>query len=222
MFDEDGFVIKKNFLTEKEINSIRFLTSDYEYPYSKIKSLKFSHVDFDFQKRFMDVGKSIRGKNLNIYMRKVYHKNAFVGAHEGFHQDFFYKQYHGLDNKNFLQCFVALDNLYYAPLNVFKGSHKLGLQDHVKVLERDGNAKFIISPKTLASLENEFLALKLEKGDAIFFDYLLIHGSGSNPSPFNQKRMVVELASENINIKTHGFDRKEFEKQVLSNMLSTK
>jgi len=170
----------------------------------------------------MDVGKGIRGKNLNIYMRKVYHKNAFVGAHEGFHQDFFYKQYHGLDNKNFLQCFVALDNLYYTPLNVFKGSHKLGLQDHVKVLERDGNAKFIISPKTLAFLENEFLALKLEKGDAIFFDYLLIHGSGSNPSPFNQKRMVVELASENLNIKTHGFDRKEFEKQVLSNMLSTK
>src|SRR5210317_1484572 len=165
MFDEDGFVIKKNFLTEKEINSIRFLTSNYEYPYSEIKSLKFSHVDFDFQKKFMDVGKGIRGKNLNIYMRKVYHKNAFVGAHEGFHQDFFYKQ------------------------------------DHVKVLERDGNAKFIISPKTLAFLENEFLALKLEKGDAIFFDYLLIHGSGSNPSPFNQKRMVVELASENLNIK---------------------
>lgn len=151
-------------------------------------------------------------------MEKVIYKSAFEGTHEIYHQDFYYRQGLNIPNSAYMQSFFALHDHDYAPINVFIGSHKKGLQPHRLVLERDGNAKYSISKDILKDFSQDFYPVHLKKGDAIFFDYSLIHGSGSNASPFDQSRLVVQMCSEKLPMIEHGIDRKLYEKHILKTM----
>ena len=110
----------------------------------------------------------------------------------------------------------------YAPLNVFIGSHKKGLLPHRLVVERDGNAKYAISKDILKEIKDTFYPVHLKKGDGIFFDYSLVHGSGSNGSPFDQSRLIVQMCSKKLPTILHGSDRRLYEKDVLEKMLNAK
>ena len=223
LLEKHGFYIRKNILTSEDIESIDYIDKFEEYPYSVIQDSKYSNVKIGFEDKIITEARRYRFKDYKVIMKKVFHKPAFIGAHEPYHQDFFYKQHHGYDSDSFIQCFVALDDLDKAPLTVFCGSHLLGVQPHVPVLERDGKAKYVVAPDILEKYSIHMLTIDwLKKGDAIFFDYNLIHGSASNASDKKQKRMIVEMCDKEIKTMNHGEDRRKFEKSVLQSMLKEK
>ena len=219
--EDHGFTIVKNFLSEDDISKIVYTSSQLEYPFTPLSPKKFSNVSLDTRKIVLKAS-ALRGKNYKVFMEKVFHKLAFEGAHEVYHQDFYYRQGLNIPNSEYLQSFFALHDLDCTPINVFIGSHKKGLQPHRLVLERDGNAKYSISKDILKDFSQDFYPVHLKKGDGIFFDYSLIHGSGSNSSPFDQSRLIIQLCSKKLPEITHGSDRKLYEKSVLKSMYKLK
>ena len=94
---------------------------------------------------------------------------------------------------------------------MFVGSHKKGLLKHETILERDGIAKYIIPQFELRQIKNSFKSLKLKRGDVVFFNYLLVHGSASNASPCNQRRAILQFCTKDVSSINHGDDRRERE-----------
>lgn len=219
--EDHGFTIVKNFLSEDDISNIVYSSPQLEYPFTPLSPKKLSNVSLDTRKIVLKAT-ALRGKNYKVFMEKVYHKLAFEGAYEAYHQDLYYRQELNVPNSEYLQSFFALHDLDYAPLNVFIGSHKKGLQPHKLVLERDGKAKYAISKDILEDFKDDFFSVQLKKGDGLFFDYSLIHGSASNASPFDQSRLVVQMCSKKLPEITHGSDRRLYEKSVLKKMLKQK
>tara|TARA_Y100000114_G_scaffold74345_1_gene68187 strand:+ start:457 stop:1140 length:684 start_codon:yes stop_codon:yes gene_type:complete len=219
--EEHGFIIIKNFFSEEELNSIEYLDKYFEYPYTPLAPTKFSNVMIDTKKVLLKAT-ALTGKKYKPFMGKFYHKSAFEGSHEIYHQDYYYRQALNIPNSEYLQTFFAMHDHDYAPLNVFIGSHKKGLQPHRLVMERDGNAKFAISKDILKHFKNDFYPVKLKKGDGIFFDYSLIHGSGSNGSPFDQSRLIIQMCTQKLPKIEHGSDRRLYEIDTLQKMIDAK
>lgn len=218
--NEHGFVLVENFYSEKEINSFRFLKTDLEYPQQDTIA-KGAEIAFDFNK-VRDFAKTLTGKSYYIFMQKVNFKPAFIGSHEIYHQDYYYRQNMGVDSEEFLQVFIALEDLNHAPLNVFSGSHKLGLLKHTMCLERNGKAKYRIENHELNKIKDRFKTIHMKKGSALFFNYKLVHGSSSNFSPIDQPRAIVQLCTNKIENIIHGSDRRDFEIKMLKSFLDEK
>lgn len=218
---EHGFCLVEKLLSDSTLRNFVPLDMTKEFSYINMSPPKFSNIDCPDDKIVQKI-KDITGSNYKCFMKKQYHKTAFIGSHEGYHQDFFYRQNLGISSHKFLQCFIALDDLDYCPLNVFIGSHKKGLLEHETLIERDGKAKYIIPQQVLRQFKNDFLSIKLKRGDALFFNYLLVHGSASNASPFNQRRAILQYCTEEVKPISHGDDRRDTEIKILKQFLDEK
>ena len=219
--EEHGFTIVKGFFSDEELDSIEFLNKFYEYPLTPLSPPKFSNIEFDTEKIVLK-SKALRGKDYKVFMKKFYYKTAFEGSHEIYHQDYYYRQGLNIPSSEYLQCFLAIHDHEHAPLNVFIGSHKKGLQAHRLVMERDGNAKYAISNDILKEFKDDFYSVKLKRGDGLFFDYSLVHGSGSNGSPHDQSRLIVQLCTKDLPQIHHGSDRRLYEIDSLQKMIDAK
>ena len=217
---EHGFVLVENFYSNKEIESFKFINSDFEYPFQD-EEAKGAEITFDFSK-VKQYADRLTNKNYHIFLQKINYKSSFVGSHEIYHQDYFYRHSTNIDSEEFLQAFIALEDLNYAPLNVFVGSHKKGLLPHIMCLERNGNAKYIVKKEILNSMRRSFKAIKMKKGSALFFNYKLVHGSGSNASPYNQPRAIIQLCTQKIENNLTWLDRRDFEVNILKKFLDEK
>lgn len=218
--EKHGFTVVENLYSYDEIASFEPYKFDDEFPFQD-GDPKSAYLDFDFSKT-VEIANSLRNKSFSIYLQKMYFKTAFESSYEMYHQDFFHRQNDGFANDNFLQVFIALEDLDHAPLNVFVGSHKRGLMPHTLGMERQGLGKYRIRNSVLREQADSFTPIKLKKGSAIFFDYLLIHGSASNCTPFDQPRAVVQLTENDLGNVIHGSDRRNFEIDILEKMLAKK
>jgi len=218
--EKDGFTVVENFFSQAEIDSFEFENYGDEFPLQPGEK-KFAEIKYDFSK-VVEKANKLFDANYSIFMQKIYFKSAFEGSHEVYHQDYFYREAQGLPNDNYLQCFIALEDLDYCPLNVFQGSHKLGVLPHTLGVERNGEAKYRLKKETLDPIKDSFLSLNLKKGSIVFFDYCLAHGSCSNATPFGQTRAVVQLTKNPIPPIKYGSDRRDFEAKVLNEFLANK
>lgn len=218
--NEHGFVLVENFYSEKEIKLLEFFNTDLEYPHQD-EIIKGAELSFDFYK-IRNFAETLTDKKYHIFMQKVNFKPCFIGSHEIYHQDYYYRQKTGIDSEEFLQVFIALENLDHAPLNIFVGSHKLGLLKHIMCVERNGKAKYRIENQELLKIKDSFKTIHMKKGSALFFNYKLVHGSSSNSSPFDQPRAIVQLCTQELNDIVHGSDRRAFEIKTLKSFLDEK
>lgn len=221
-----GYVVIKNYLSDKEISGIKgsFIPELYEYPYSEESSPKVGYAEIN-ETRILATAKELTGKNYRAWYKKVSVKAAYEGYQEPYHQDFFYRKDAGISNDSYLQCFIALDDLKYSTLNVFEESHKLGLLKHVIGLERNGFSKFRIPVDVLQDMQDKFTPLVLNKGDLVLFNYLLVHGSSSNSYPDSQYRAIIQLVEKDKEFSNIGKDfeyRKNIEISILTKMLQDK
>lgn len=191
---EHGFYISEKLLDDDLLKQFVPVDMVNEFSYIDMSPPKFSNIDCP-EDTILEKITEITGKNYKCFMKKQYHKTAFIGSYEGYHQDFYYRQTLGIDSNEYIQCFIALDDLDYCPLNVFVGSHKKGLLKHETILERNGKAKYIIPQFELRQIKNSFKSLSLKRGDVVFFNYLLVHGSASNASPYNQRRAILQFCT---------------------------
>lgn len=217
---ENGYAVVKNMLSSKDIDNLIYQNIHPEYPFQS-NDPKVAEINYNFNK-LVDFANKAMNKDYKVFMQKIYFKNKFIGDYEVYHQDYFFRTSLKIPASEYLQVFIALENLYYTPLNVFTGSHKLGLLPHIDCLEKTGNAKYRIPNEILNTYKDSFTSIHLKKGSAIFFDYRLIHGSGSNATPFDQPRAVIQLCTHTIDKINHGSDRRKFEIDILNKLLQSK
>lgn len=131
--------------------------------------------------RFTSVAQAIIGPDVQLHHTKMFIKPPEQGARFPMHQDYPYFPH---ERDSMIAAILHLDD---APvekgcLRVVPGSHKLGPlpavgeDRHVEGYEID-----------------EALALPAKAGDVVFFNYLLIHGSGPNLSSEARTTLLVQM-----------------------------
>jgi len=114
---------------------------------------------------------------------------------------------------DFLQIYIALDSesVDNGGLRVVPGSHRLGYVDHQDFLSPLLTHKRTIPSVVLEAIVSEcgLVNLTLEPGDAVVFNSLVVHGSGSNAS--NKRRRSIVMQAQ---LKESPWASQKFEEEV--------
>jgi len=149
----------------------------------------------------------------------VVDKAAFIGPDVEYHQEFFnintYAPGYSADKNldNFLQLFIALDDhtLENGPLYVFKGSHKEGLLDHEDMISPNLKHKRRVTYRELHRISNKYPLepVLLKKGDALFFNHLIVHGSPTNCSRLRRRAFLLQFRIDSLKKDNKLFEEEE-------------
>ena len=143
--------------------------------------------------KMIQIASQLAGDEVYIWGSLVNLKNPWYGRVDYYHQDFANYKPRGYTKPSVVNCFTFLDqhNINNAPLNIFPGSHKEGLLDHLSVFDVNGMHKLVVDPKDLNRAYKKYghKVIESEPGDVLYFHSLLIHGSNHNFSP--NPRMII-------------------------------
>ena len=147
--------------------------------------------------RFTGVAADVMGTpNVQLHHTKMFIKPPEKGSPFPLHQD---APYFPHDKHSMIAAILHFDD---APLErgcvrVVPGSHKLGILDH----SSDGGWHLPFDKYPIESA----IACEAEAGDALFFSYLTIHGSGINVSSEARTTLLVQMRdpTDPPTIKTH-------------------
>ncbi|CAN5536385.1 phytanoyl-CoA dioxygenase family protein [soil metagenome] len=135
--------------------------------------------------RMTDYAAAMMGsENVQLHHSKMFIKPPEKGSPFPMHQDApFFKH----DNDSMMAVIFFFDDapLEKGCLRVVPGSHKLGMLEHIG----DGGWHL---PYEQYPVENA-LPLPAKAGDAVFFNYLTIHGSGINVSEEARTTILVQM-----------------------------
>ena len=110
--------------------------------------------------------------------------------------------YTSKDYKKFMQIFIALENQTKdnGRLRIIPKSHTLGELPNEDFLSSSFSHKRRTKQFYLFKAAKKFgvLDVDLKKGDAIFFNHLLIHGSSNNISSTSRFAIVLQAREKNI------------------------
>ncbi len=135
--------------------------------------------------RLTDAASAVMGTpNVQLHHTKMFIKPSEKGSPFPMHQDapFFPHQQHSM-----IAAIIHFDDapLEKGPVRVVPGSHKLGMLPH---LSEGGHH---LDPADYPV--EEALPLPAEAGDAVFFSYLTIHGSGLNVSDEARTTLLIQM-----------------------------
>jgi len=238
-FNKNGFVLIKNFyhkpeiqkslkIFKKKIKNIEKRSTWIEKePGNELSVYSLKQNDdylnkFAASERLLKHAKLLVKKDLFVSYAKCNLKQPWSGTVEYFHQDAIYTKPRC---KNINEMVMAMVMMEYhtdenACLQLFAGSHKLGLLDHELFININGLSKFTISAEKLTNVEKKYKIKKIiaKPGDVLFFHPLVIHGSNHNLS--KKGRMIIltqlnaygnELSSVRKNIIKYNIKRSKFE-----------
>ena len=209
-YDEDGFVLIKNFIKRKDCkNALDWLKRKNKKKLVKSWTEKEPGVEAAVyfvvhkkqnqisnlvnDKKIMKFASYLANDDVYIYSSKVNFKAAWCGAVEYYHQDLVYWRDRGYPREDMLSTMIMLEphNIYNAPLHVFPGTHKVGFIKHEPFININGLAKFMIPPKKLDMLKKKYglKVIDAKPGDVLLFHMGLVHGSAHNIS--SKSRMVI-------------------------------
>ena len=218
-FNDDGFVVIRNLiskqkiiLVKKEISKIsKILIKHYQAPYVHLTSdLKLNtahHLNKIFPKsKLMNLSKNIQINKLlekkfkeKISMQnfEIFAKPKKTGKRVPFHQDNFYWN---IKNQKAANLWIALNKVDQnnGGLIYFKGSHKIGLQKHVKSNIAGSSQK--IQKSVIDKINLKKISPKLNPGDCILHHCNVVHGSNNNRSKRNRLSIAIRLVSKNSKI----------------------
>tara|TARA_B100001027_G_C16197537_1_gene299037 strand:- start:61 stop:789 length:729 start_codon:yes stop_codon:yes gene_type:complete len=233
-FNEDGFVVIRNFIPKKNISSIRKeikkiskkLIQDYKPPYVHLtKDNKLNtahHLNKIFPKS--KLMKLANNKKVKSFLEKKFKKRIMMknfeifakpnktGKRIPFHQDNFYWN---IQNDQAANLWIALNkvNKLNGGLVYFKGSHRLGLKKHSK--SNIPGTSQEIKKKIINKINLEKITPSLNPGDCIVHHCKVVHGSNKNKSKKNRLAVAIRLVSKNAKI-----NKKQMNK-YLSNLKNT-
>jgi len=220
-----GYHLEKSLLSFHDCKHILKQTTTHnettkEFPYSDCDTVRIFNFEYD-PRLILEVAHKITGKNYESWMQKVNIRNRYDGSGEYYHQDFWWRKDEDLPNETYMQCFVALTDLQFCPLMLFEGSHNK-LLDHEMFLDKTGISKYKVKNSDLDKLTN-LKTVHMHQGDALFFNYLLVHGSSSNPFQYDQPRAVFQLKEVGKSTDKSNFDtRKQKEIEILQKFIDYK
>jgi ectoine hydroxylase len=153
------------------------------------------------EKNILTPVRKILGNDFVFNHLVVNNKQSFIGSAVEWHQELsaintFAPGYTDEDVDNFVQAYIALDDHTQDNrcLYIFPGSHKEGLLPHYDMLGYNLNHKKHILHSELVRLNEKTPVKKvsMKAGDVLIFSHLLVHGSGSNMSPFSRRAIVLQ------------------------------
>ena len=240
-FEHKGFFIKK-ILTEDQCDKINHYidNNDKNAYYEKNTNEKFGYKfekneispvkDYINNNTFINTIANSLLDNFNFSVIKSFYKSAFMARDIEYHQEFSYNAHHpGRDNwKDYIQIFIALEDhsLVNACLKIIPESHKLGLLPYTDIVNSNLEHKRAVEYNALKDAYNKYgiLNCELKKGEAIFFNHLIIHGSQNNNSPISRKALVCTLYKSNLQLDKEKYnkfeiERKQFTIKILDNKI---
>lgn len=215
-YDENGFVVVPSLLTSEEAADLRNeahaiaeAQGDADATWGSVRSsgTRLTHChDVHFRsaaftrllldERFVGVARAIIGPNVQLHHTKMFVKPPERGSPFPMHQDFSYFPHR---DHSMIAAIVHLDD---APdekgcLRVYPGTHKLG---PIAAVGEDHHL-----PEDRFPLEGA-TPVPARAGDAVFFSYLLAHGSGINRSDEPRTTVLVQLRdpADPPLVKKHG------------------
>ncbi|CAL4064136.1 unnamed protein product, partial [Meganyctiphanes norvegica] len=208
-FTKNGYIIVRNLLSEAEVSKVRLgvetsndlLKNAYTWDDGTGRSAKltlWNHPGHDVTGVLARLNRVANTAKELMEAPEVYHfhgkiimKNPGAGAHL-WHQDYGYWYLDGCLYPIMSSVFVAIDDCdrENACLQVLKGSHKMGRQDHLLI----GDQRTIVPERVeQAKKVLEHIYVEMKAGDALFFDCNLVHCSGQNDSA-NRRRWSYIVA----------------------------
>ena len=209
-YQRDGFYLVKGLFEKKKIqNAAHWLRSknlkklaksfmdqspgDPLAKYQSIHNGSTPVAEIAADPKMIQFASQLARDEVYIWGSLVNLKAAWYGRVDYYHQDFANYEPRGYKQATIVNCFTFLDhhNINNAALNVFPGSHKEGLLNHMSVFDINGMHKLVVSPEDLNRTHKKYghKVINAEPGDVLFFHSLLIHGSGHNISP--NPRMII-------------------------------
>lgn len=201
-YHRDGFVHVRGFLAPEEaaayraeVHAIAAQTAQNDATWSSVKGgTQLTHChDVQFRSaaftrllvdpRFTSVAQAIIGPNVQLHHTKMFVKPPEKGSPFPMHQDYPYFPHR---DHSMIAAILHFDDAPDAKgcLRVYPGSHKRG------PLPSEGSDHHLS--------ETEFplsgaMPIEAKAGDAIFFHYLLAHGSGLNTSDEPRTTLLIQL-----------------------------
>ncbi len=134
--------------------------------------------------RFAGTAAALMGPNVQLHHTKMFIKPPEKGAPFPMHQD---APFFPHENHSMIAAIVHFDD---APINkgclrVIPGSHKRGMLPHI------AEGAWHLTPEEYPVLDA--MPIEAKAGDAIFFSYLTIHGSGINESDEARTTLLVQM-----------------------------
>lgn len=160
----------------------------------QFQSAAFARLIVD--QRLTGVAADIIGPNVQLHHTKMFIKPPEKGSPFPMHQD---APFFPHDRHSMIAVIVHFDDapLEKGCLRVIPGSHKLGMLPHLP------EGSWHLDPAEY-SVEDA-VPLPAKAGDAVFFSYLTIHGSGLNTSDEARTTLLVQMRdpSDPPTIRTH-------------------
>ena len=235
-FQDDGFVIVKNFLEksavdelEREINryilkilpTVPKIHVVYESGWSgPLKQFSRMELYDRYFKKILNRPATLKlleaclGEPAEPLTTEVFYKPARVGSPALFHQENAYFNYMSPYG---LVLWIALDKttLKNGAVHFIKGSHKLGELSHIRTNLPLFSKALPGPPDPLKYPEVPAL---LERGDASIHHFLTIHRSGPNKTPLNRRGFVLDYRARSAQInQTETETHEEYKKEIQRN-----
>lgn len=204
-----GFLIIPNLLSEEELSNIiadvetlpsKINLPDGRTPWGYGNLINDPRFTFVLEKKELtEVLDSVVGDNYGFNHLLINNKSRWIGPPVEWHQELslvntYAAGYTEEDVDKFAQIYIAIDEHTEENgcLTVFPGSHRRGLLQHEDIIGHNLNHKKQISQSELDNLNSEipFEKILMNPGDCLVFSHLLVHGSGSNNSPFDRKAFI--------------------------------
>jgi ectoine hydroxylase len=152
--------------------------------------------------RLLGPTRQLLADDVYVYQFKINAKQAFCGGGWSWHQDYIaWQLMDGLPTSNIINAALFLDDVteFNGPIVFVPGSHRQGL---VRDDRNQGGSVSVhhldpddieLSPEQMADLisEHGIESAKGIAGSVVFFDSEIVHGSGSNISPFQRRILII-------------------------------
>ena len=206
-YDKEGFVVDKNLISKKTIaemnKSLGIFTKRYQSKYKKQMNMTNKKINSIHNMEDWIWIKKLRKnktiiKLINILIKEktknfgseFFAKPAKYGLKSPVHQDNFYWSLSPLNKNKGLTIWISLNKSDKKNGGVFyfKGSHKVGLLNHVPS-HAPGSSQTVKDQKKLKRFKKVFP--KLNPGDCLIHNTMVVHGSKSNKSNFSRKGITL-------------------------------
>ena len=226
-YDEQGYVLIKNFFKKEYIKNVKMNLFEYLKKSKKIKSNRgmhfannselinsIHHLKWPYVKKFRKNKKTLKivecllEEKSKDFGAEVFAKPAKVGMKVPIHQDNFYWN---IQNSLGLTVWVALDksNRENGAIYYFKGSHKHGLFEHKNSFV-PGSSQEVREKKVLKKFKKCLPTLNI--GDILIHDCMVLHGSERNLSNKHRAGLTMRYITKSgkFNLKA----KKKYEKNL--------
>jgi len=216
-FTNQGYFIFENALSKLECDefksNLKNIKNTMKIPYSDRVWGYGNLIDVDPFSKVIDniIIKDFCKEFLKDYFFNhlmVNNKSAWIGPDVEWHQEAFNIETYApgadpvKDWNKFIQFFIPLDdqNKENGCLKIVPNSHKLGLLKYEDIINSNLGHKRRVKFEEMQKAYEKYgiKDVELKSGDILIFNHLLIHGSGTNLSPFDRKAIVLQAQSKNF------------------------